>query len=126
MDPPPTRPGLSKNEACAQNGSVEEELVYEKLPKDISDRHVLLMDPILGTGNTASRAIQVMVLPALQFSLKSIHTVLENMDRHGSKVFTDADEVVYPLIRKGRCDPNLLLSWLESCTIMQAYISHSS
>ena len=59
MDPPPQKPGLSKNEACAQNESVEEELVYEKLPRDIAERHVLLMDPILGTGNTASRAIQV-------------------------------------------------------------------
>jgi len=27
-----------------------EQLIYEKLPKDISDRHVLLLDPILGTG----------------------------------------------------------------------------
>lgn len=25
-------------------------LIYEKLPKDISERHVLLMDPVLGTG----------------------------------------------------------------------------
>lgn len=37
---------------------VEQELVYEKLPKDIADRHVLLMDPILATGNSAARAIQ--------------------------------------------------------------------
>lgn len=59
MAPPPKEPGLSKNEACARNESVEEELVYEKLPRDIAERHVLLMDPILGTGNTASRAIQV-------------------------------------------------------------------
>lgn len=27
------------------------QLVYEKLPNDISERHVLLLDPILGTGN---------------------------------------------------------------------------
>ncbi|KAG9133359.1 hypothetical protein Leryth_026582 [Lithospermum erythrorhizon] len=27
-------------------------LIYEKLPQDISDRHVLLLDPILGTGNS--------------------------------------------------------------------------
>lgn len=37
----------------------DEELVYEKLPKDIADRHVLLMDPILGAGSSAIRAIQV-------------------------------------------------------------------
>lgn len=57
--PPLTGPGVSKNEACAANESVEEELIYEKLPQDIAQRHVLLMDPILGTGNSASRAIQV-------------------------------------------------------------------
>lgn len=38
---------------------VEQELIYEKLPKDIAQRHVLLMDPILATGNSAARAIQV-------------------------------------------------------------------
>lgn len=27
------------------------QLIYEKLPQDISDRHVLLLDPILGTGS---------------------------------------------------------------------------
>ena len=36
-------------------------LVYEKLPRDIADRHVLLMDPILATGNSAVRAIQVLL-----------------------------------------------------------------
>ena len=48
---------------------VEQELIYEKLPGDIADRHVLLMDPILATGNSAARAIQVrcpadLLLPA--------------------------------------------------------------
>lgn len=28
------------------------QLIYEKLPADISDRHVLLLDPILGTGES--------------------------------------------------------------------------
>ncbi|CAI0391390.1 unnamed protein product [Linum tenue] len=28
----------------------QNQLIYEKLPKDIADRHVLLLDPILGTG----------------------------------------------------------------------------
>ena len=44
---------------AAIDDSIEEELIYEKLPHDISERHVLLMDPILGTGNSASRVIQV-------------------------------------------------------------------
>ena len=39
----------------------EQELIYEKLPRDIADRHVLLMDPILGSGNSASRAIRVLL-----------------------------------------------------------------
>lgn len=26
------------------------QLIYEKLPKDISERHVLLLDPVLATG----------------------------------------------------------------------------
>eukprot|EP00884_Botryococcus_braunii_P007943 jgi/Botrbrau1/1714/Bobra.116_2s0056.1 len=39
----------------------DEELVYEKLPKDIAERHVLLMDPILGAGSSAVRAIQVLL-----------------------------------------------------------------
>ena len=29
---------------------INDQLIYEKLPNDISDRHVLLLDPILGTG----------------------------------------------------------------------------
>jgi len=37
------------------------ELIYEKLPMDVADRYVMLMDPILGTGNTAQRAIQVLL-----------------------------------------------------------------
>ena len=47
---------------CA-NGDAhgEQELIYEKLPRDIADRHVLLMDPILGSGNSASRAIKVLL-----------------------------------------------------------------
>ncbi|KAK8687158.1 hypothetical protein V6N13_085990 [Hibiscus sabdariffa] len=36
-------------------------LIYEKLPKDISERHVLLLDPVLGTGNSASHAIELLL-----------------------------------------------------------------
>ncbi|KAL1371401.1 hypothetical protein HN51_001639 [Arachis hypogaea] len=39
----------------------ETQLIYEKLPKDISERHVLLMDPVLSTGNTASQAIELLI-----------------------------------------------------------------
>lgn len=36
------------------------EHIYEKLPEDIAERFVMLMDPILATGNSAAIAIQVM------------------------------------------------------------------
>jgi len=42
------------------------QLIYEKLPKDISERHVLLLDPVLATGNkflfTSNFAIVCFVL----------------------------------------------------------------
>ena len=41
----------------------ERELVYEKLPHDITERHVLLMDPVLATGRSADRAIEVRAFP---------------------------------------------------------------
>ena len=44
---------------CFRGHEIEQELIYEKLPADIAERHVLLMDPILATGNSAARAIQV-------------------------------------------------------------------
>lgn len=38
-----------------------QDVIYEKLPADIAERHVLLMDPVLSTGNSACRAIEVRV-----------------------------------------------------------------
>lgn len=38
-----------------------EEVVYAKLPADVHQRRVLLMDPVLGTGRTACRAIRVLL-----------------------------------------------------------------
>jgi uracil phosphoribosyltransferase len=43
------------------HGLDQEEVVYERLPSDVHDRHVLLLDPVLGTGHTACRAIQVLL-----------------------------------------------------------------
>ena len=40
---------------------MQQEIVYEKLPADINERYVLLMDPILGTGSSASRAVRVLL-----------------------------------------------------------------
>ncbi|CAN1134007.1 Uridine kinase-like protein 4 [Linum perenne] len=44
-----------------REGDNGQHLIYEKLPKDIADRHVLLLDPILGTGNSAVQAITLLV-----------------------------------------------------------------
>ena len=46
-------------QSVCRGHEIEQELIYEKLPADIAERHVLLMDPILATGNSAARAIQV-------------------------------------------------------------------
>lgn len=46
----------------------EKVIVYERLPDDIAERYVLLMDPILGTGGSASRAIQVLLDKGVQES----------------------------------------------------------
>ncbi|XP_014519077.1 uridine kinase-like protein 3 [Vigna radiata var. radiata] len=44
-----------------REGDNGQQLIYEKLPNDISDRHVLLLDPILGTGNSAVQAISLLI-----------------------------------------------------------------
>lgn len=41
------------------DAAVDQALVYEKLPQDIADRHVLLLDPMLGCGSSAVKAIEV-------------------------------------------------------------------
>lgn len=37
------------------------QLYYAKLPSDIAERHVLLMDPMLATGGSATMAIKVLI-----------------------------------------------------------------
>ncbi|KDP32623.1 hypothetical protein JCGZ_13173 [Jatropha curcas] len=44
-----------------REGDNGQQLIYEKLPQDISKRHVLLLDPILGTGNSAVQAISLLI-----------------------------------------------------------------
>ncbi|KAG7024993.1 Uridine kinase-like protein 3, partial [Cucurbita argyrosperma subsp. argyrosperma] len=44
-----------------REGDNGQHLIYEKLPSDISNRHVLLLDPILGTGNSAVQAISLLI-----------------------------------------------------------------
>ncbi|GLC49136.1 hypothetical protein PLESTB_000186300 [Pleodorina starrii] len=42
------------------NGGGGSDVIYEKLPADIAERHVLLLDPLLTTGATAVKAIQIL------------------------------------------------------------------
>jgi hypothetical protein len=44
---------------CRHGPHEEEEVIYERLPSDIAQRYVLLLDPLVGTGRTACRAVQV-------------------------------------------------------------------
>ncbi|CAA7400713.1 unnamed protein product [Spirodela intermedia] len=44
-----------------RDGDDGKQLIYEKLPQDISERHVLLLDPVLGTGNSANQAIELLI-----------------------------------------------------------------
>ncbi|XP_043704778.1 uridine kinase-like protein 5 [Telopea speciosissima] len=37
------------------------QLIYEKLPEDISSHHVLLLDPVLASGNSAVKAISLLI-----------------------------------------------------------------
>uniref|UniRef100_A0A453L7X8 uracil phosphoribosyltransferase n=1 Tax=Aegilops tauschii subsp. strangulata TaxID=200361 RepID=A0A453L7X8_AEGTS len=41
-------------------GDNGQQLIYHKLPMDIDERHVLLLDPVLGTGNSANQAIDLL------------------------------------------------------------------
>ncbi|KAK4710549.1 hypothetical protein R3W88_005062 [Solanum pinnatisectum] len=42
-------------------GKSGRQLIYEKLPSDIASRHVLLLDPVLASGNSAVKAISVLL-----------------------------------------------------------------
>ncbi|MCD7449771.1 Uridine kinase-like protein 5 [Datura stramonium] len=42
-------------------GKSGRQLIYEKLPSDIASRHVLLLDPVLASGNSAAKAISVLL-----------------------------------------------------------------
>jgi len=43
------------------NGGGGSLVIYEKLPRDIASRHVLLMDPVLTTGHTATKAVETLL-----------------------------------------------------------------
>ncbi|KAK7271083.1 hypothetical protein RJT34_26694 [Clitoria ternatea] len=43
------------------HGTKGRQLIYEKLPSDIASRHVLLLDPVLATGNSAVKVISLLL-----------------------------------------------------------------
>jgi uracil phosphoribosyltransferase len=49
---------IQRDEASRDKHAV---MMYDKLPKDIASRHVLLCDPMLATGGSAIKAIQCLV-----------------------------------------------------------------
>jgi phosphoribosylpyrophosphate synthetase len=61
--PPPTAAnganGNGSGSGNALNGG--NLVIYEKLPRDIAERHVLLMDPVLTTGHTATKAVETLL-----------------------------------------------------------------
>ncbi|XP_039138150.1 uridine kinase-like protein 4 isoform X1 [Dioscorea cayenensis subsp. rotundata] len=74
-----------------REGDNGQQLIYQNLPKDISDRHVLLLDPILGTGNSAVQAINLLLQKGVQESNiiflnlisapQGVHTVCKKFPR---------------------------------------------
>ncbi|KAL3723065.1 hypothetical protein ACJRO7_035275 [Eucalyptus globulus] len=44
-----------------REGNSGRQLIYEKLPADISSRHVFLLDPVLASGNSAVKAITLLL-----------------------------------------------------------------
>ncbi|THU72935.1 hypothetical protein C4D60_Mb04t17460 [Musa balbisiana] len=51
-----------------REGDNGQQLIYHNLPKDIADRNVLLLDPILGTGNSAVQAVSLLLQNGVQES----------------------------------------------------------
>ncbi|CAA6661549.1 unnamed protein product [Spirodela intermedia] len=49
-----------------REGDNGQQLIYHNLPSDIAERHVLLLDPILGTGNSAVQAISLLMSKGVQ------------------------------------------------------------
>ncbi|RWR84873.1 uridine kinase-like protein 3 [Cinnamomum micranthum f. kanehirae] len=84
-----------------REGDNGQQLIYEKLPKDISDRHVLLLDPILGTGNSAVQAISLLIRKGVPESNiiflnlisapQGVHVVCKNFPR--IKIVTSEIEI---------------------------------
>ncbi|CAI7818599.1 unnamed protein product [Closterium sp. NIES-54] len=44
-----------------REGDYGKQLIYEKLPRDIAQRHVMLLDPVLASGRSAIKAIELLL-----------------------------------------------------------------
>lgn len=104
---------IGKILVAGERARQQTDLVYEKLPHDIAERHVLLMDPILATGKTVCSAMEVLTkqrcvdegkvyLLSLIAAPEGIHEVCKRYPR--LKVITsEIDERLGPdkLVRPG-------------------------
>ncbi|KAL5125971.1 Uridine kinase-like protein 4 [Glycine soja] len=86
-----------------REGDNGQQLIYEKLPNDISDRHVLLLDPILGTVYELSE-VNCEFLSYITVSIKRISSSLGN----------SAVEAISLLLKKGVPESNILFLNLVS------------
>lgn len=63
-------------------------LFYEKLPQDIADRYVFLLDPMLATGGSASMAVDVLIsrgVPEERIMFLNLIAAPEGIDLFTSK-----------------------------------------
>ncbi|KAL0835052.1 hypothetical protein Bca101_086941 [Brassica carinata] len=111
-----------------REGDNGQQLIYEKLPNDISERHVLLLDPILGTGNSAVEAINLLISKGvpegnivflnLISAPQGVHVVCEKFPR--IKIVTS--EIDNGLNEEFRVIPGMGELWMHSPSYpLQAY-----
>ncbi|EPY26940.1 uracil phosphoribosyltransferase [Strigomonas culicis] len=51
---------LVQRDEKSEDKSPDERYNYSKMPKDVSSRHVLLMDPMIATGGSAIKATEIL------------------------------------------------------------------
>lgn len=95
------------------------QLVYEKLPTDISNRHVLLLDPILGTGQPLHTNSYP---PFLRMCTRSCFLVTQTRYEDTSNVpfrllGNTAVEAISLMIKKGVPEANIIFLNLISVSL---------
>ncbi|MEW5316301.1 MAG: hypothetical protein WDW38_007681 [Sanguina aurantia] len=88
--------GIKIGKILVHRHGASEELVYEKLPADVANRFVLILDPVLGTGNTACKTIQILrergvkiVTSEIDMGVDSEFRVVPGMGEFGDRYFCD-------------------------------------